>query len=580
MIYDSFVMSAVMDELSETLTGGKIERITQPSPLEVIVRVYSSTGKHDVMISADADAARCHLTRIKRENPPQPYAFCMLLRKHIDGAKIVGFDRPGGFSERILAIRCRSYDAEAFTVLMEIMGKHSNIILLDAEDVIAGAAKHITHDINRYREILPGKPYSPPPRQRFRQDPFEVYLPPSDDPIGVDDAPEWLLKTFGGVSPLLARETLLRCEPPYSPRALWQALAALLDPVRTHVYGPVVWTDGLGNTLGAYPTSLRSVDPANQHPRQSISVALDNASEAIDRRDTFVASRDALSAALHRACRRRTDDAADIEKGLANVERADTYQQNADLLTAQQDTLERGAATVSVSDYYAPQVDGGHPARVIDVDPALSWRENAERYYKKAAKARASKAVLEERQQRVNQEMVLLEDARRDVAAASTEDQVEAIHERVAGLLTRAERTRAEQPDSAGPQAPPRFEGHKIKVFRSVDGWEILVGENATSNDYLTTHVALPSDIWLHVRAATSAHGVIRAQNRPASVSAATLRHAAELVAARSEVKHSSLIPVDYTLKKYVRKPRKSAPGTVVYQNEKTLYVGGVENRS
>ena len=113
-----------------------------------------------------------------------------------------------------------------------------------------------------------------------------------------------------------------------------------------------------------------------------------------------------------------------------------------------------------------------------------------------------------------------------------------------------------------------------------MDGWEILVGENATSNDYLTTKIAASSDIWLHVRAATSAHGVIRAQNRPASVSPAALQQAAEAVAARSEVKHSSLIPVDYTLKKYVRKPRKSAAGAVTYQNEKTLFVAGIHGES
>ena len=122
----------------------------------------------------------------------------------------------------------------------------------------------------------------------------------------------------------------------------------------------------------------------------------------------------------------------------------------------------------------------------------------------------------------------------------------------------------------------PAFEGHKIKTFHSPDGWEILVGENATSNDYLTTRVAAPSDIWLHVRAGASAHGVIRARNRPAAVSPAAIQQAAELVAARSEVKHSSLIPVDYTLRKYVRKPRRSAPGAVTYQNEKTINVAGI----
>ena len=119
----------------------------------------------------------------------------------------------------------------------------------------------------------------------------------------------------------------------------------------------------------------------------------------------------------------------------------------------------------------------------------------------------------------------------------------------------------------------PEFAGHKIRRYRSVDGWEILVGENATSNDYLTTRIASPNDIWLHARALPSAHAVIRSQNRPATVSLAAIKLAAEQVARRSDSRHARLTPVDYTLKKYVRKPRGAAPGAVTYSHEKTLDV-------
>lgn len=579
MIYDSVILAAVTDELSRMLTGGKIERITQPTPLDVVVRVYTTAGKYDLLLSADADFARAHLTWIKRENPPQPYPFCMVMRKHIDGARIVGFDRPGGFGERVLAIRLKSYEGAPYTLIVEIMGRHSNIILLNGPETILGAAKHISADINRFRETLPGLDYRPPPKQRGKINPLLDFTGDST-PIAHDEAVGWLTQTFAGVSPILAREAAARAVEAglVTQQTLFTALTDALTPVKTGQFTPIVWSDDLGTTQGAYAIRLHSIKPSNQYERQSMSIALDNASSSIGKRTAFDAARDSLMAALHRARKHRVHELQETARGLANAERADEYQQNGDLLQANQHGFARGEPTVTVPDYYA-QTDGPMPERTIAVDPALGWRENAERYYKKAAKARNSRVLLEERQALLREELRLLETAEADLPSTTTEDQVEQIHERVANLLLRGAQRPASETASGAPPEVSRFEGHKIRTFRSVDGWEILVGENATSNDFLTTKVASPSDIWLHVRAATSAHGVIRAQNRPASVSTAAIRHAAELVAARSEVKHSSLIPVDYTLKKYVRKPRKSAPGSVTYQNEKTIYVGGINSR-
>jgi predicted ribosome quality control (RQC) complex YloA/Tae2 family protein len=580
MIYDAFILSAITDELTRTLTGGKIERITQPTALDVVIRVYTSTGKYDLLLSCDADLAGAHLTWIKRENPPQPYAFCMVLRKYIDGARITGFERPGGFGERILVIRCKGYDGAPFSLVVEIMGKLSNVILINGPETVLGAAKHITSEINRYREVLPGLPYRPPPRQRAKLDPLQPFVGDESAPMLEEDAVSWLVQTFSGVSPILARETVVRTRETgalLTQETLWNTLSDVLDVVRTGHYTPIVWSDDTGVTQGAYPIHLHSITTSNQYDRQSMSIALDNASSSIGKRSAFESARDSLTTALHR--KQRLFEQTEIERGLANADRADEYQQDGDLIQANQHAFSRGQSSIDVADYYAEHTEGPMPTRTIPLDPTLGLRENAERYYKKAAKARASRMNLEERRATLQEEMRLLDRAEADLPSTTTEDQVEEIHERVSSLLLRGSQRPAAENGSGAPPEVPRFDGHKIRTFRSVDGWEILVGENATSNDFLTTKVASSSDIWLHVRAATSAHGIIRAQNRPASVSAAAIRHAAELVAARSEVKHSSLIPVDYTLKKYVRKPRKSAPGSVTYQNEKTIYVGGINSR-
>lgn len=587
MLFDSLILAAVADELGRTIVGGKVEKITQPTALDVVVRVYHVGTTHYLLLSADAQLARVHLTHVRRENPPTPPAFCALLRKHLEGAWVHAVSLPLGFGERVLHVEFRAHDGAPLTLIAETMGRLSNLILVSGAGTVLGAAKHIGHDLNRFRQTLPGKPYVAPPRQRqpnkeLKRDPLSpADTPPEGEAMSPDEARQWLLDTWAGVSPLVAQEAILRV--PHgglTPRTLWHGLSGLLSVVRDDDYAPRVWSDDTGVTQGAYPIALRSVPTKNQYPRDSISVALDNAAASVGRRDTFAQGRDALLAALRRARKLREREQTEILQGLRNAEKADEYQQSGDLLLANQRAIERGQTSVSVTDYYAPALPTGEPMpRVIALDPSLSAHENAERFFKRSRKARASAASLAERRGRIAEDLSLLSLAECEMGGATTGEQVAAARAGVTALLTREDQNSGEESAQAGKPAKPTgpaFEGHKVKAFKSADGWEILVGENATANDYLTTKLARPSDIWLHVRAATSAHGVIRAQSRPGPVSPAALQRAAELVAARSEVKHSALVPVDYTLKKYVRKPRKSAPGSVTYQNEKTLYVAGI----
>lgn len=586
MLFDSLILASVTEELGRTIVGGKVEKITQPTPLEVVLRVYHVGTTHHLLLSADALLARVHLTQIRRDNPPQPPPFCSLLRKHLEGAWVDAVGLPLGFGERVLHIKFRAHDGAPLTLIAETMGRMSNIILVSGAGTVLGAAKLIGRDVNRFRQTLPGQPYVAPPRQRQpskepKRDPLAQFEPPEGEAMSPNEAKQWLLDTWAGVSPLLAQEVILRAaRVALTPTSLWDALQSLLSAAQTGDYAPRVWSDDKGVPEGAYPIALLSVAPSNQHPRSSISLALDNAAAGAGRQDTFEHARDALRAALRRSRKQRERELEEVLKGLRNADRAEEYQQTGDLLLANQSAIEKGQPQVRVTDYYAPPLPTGEPAeRLITLDPSLSVHENAERFFKRSRKARLSAEMLAERRARVAEELALLSLAERETEAAETGAQITAVRQNVGALLTREGQTSGEQSTRTGASAKPigpAFEGHKVRSFKSADGWEILLGENATANDYLTTKLARPSDIWLHVRAGTSAHGVIRAQNRPGSVSPAALQHAAELVAARSEAKHSALVPVDYTLKKYVRKPRKSAPGSVTYQNEKTLYVAGI----
>ena len=582
MIFDSLLLAAVRDELGKTLVGGKVEKIAQPDPLEILIRIYHAGHKHDLLLSCDPQEARVHLTHQRRENPPTPPAFCALLRKYLDGAWLDDVAMPLGFGERVLHLHFKAVDGAPYTLIAEIMGKHSNLILVTGAGTILGAAKTVGRGINRFRQILPGLAYVTPPRQRGKRDPLAP-LDPEADPLEDDEvlspeeAKEWLMGTWSGVSPMLAQETIQRVRRGLlTQQALRRALTLLLTVVRVGDWMPRVWTDDKGVTLGAYPVPLLSVPPSLQHLRESVSVALDHAAGSIIRRDTFARGKESLLAALHRTRKLREREAEELQSGLKNAGRAEEYRQTGDLLLTNQSQIKRGQSLVSVPDYYAPPLPDGEPTmRFIVLDPTLPIHENAERFYKRSRKAETSAMTLRERRAQALEEAALISQAEREASLATTPEEIAAIRTSMAESLMHGTQTAAPSSTSQRPNQP-EFEGHKIKRAHTVDGWEILVGENATSNDYLTTKIAVSSDIWLHVRAATSAHGVIRAQNRPAAVSSAALQQAAEMVAARSESKHSSLIPVDYTLKKYVRKPRKSAPGAVTYQNEKTLFVAGI----
>jgi len=586
MIFDSLLLAAVRDELGKALVGGKVEKIAQPDPLEVVIRIYHAGHKHDLLLSCDPQEARAHLTHARRENPPTPPPFCALLRKFLDGAWVSDVSMPLGFGERVLHLHFKAVDGAPYTLIAEIMGKHSNLILVSGAGTILGAAKTVGRGINRFRQILPGLAYAPPPRQRGKRDPLAPLGPdaaPLEDgeALSPEEAKEWLMAHWSGVSPLLAQETILRARRGLlTPQSLSHALALLLTVVRVGDWMPRVWTDESGATLGAYPIPLLSVPPSRQHLRESVSVALDHAAGSIIRRDTFGRAKESLLAALLRTRKLKEREAEELQKGLQNAGRAEEYRQTGDLLLTNQSQIRRGQSLVSVPDYYAPPLPDGEPTmRFIVLDPTLPIHENAERFYKRSRKAETSAMTLRERRAQALEEAALISQAEREAARATTPEEIGAIRSSMAESLVHGPQPTGPAATSARPSMP-EFEGHKIKRAHTVDGWEILVGENATSNDYLTTKIAVSSDIWLHVRAAASAHGVIRAQNRPASVSHAALQQAAEMVAARSESKHSSLIPVDYTLKKYVRKPRKSAPGAVTYQNEKTLFVAGIHGES
>jgi predicted ribosome quality control (RQC) complex YloA/Tae2 family protein len=570
MNFDSLTLAAVAGELQQTVLGGKVERIAQPEALTVVLTIYHAPQRFNLLISCEPSATRLLLTGEARKNPPSPPAFCMLLRKYLEGARLEAIEHPFGYGERVVRFGFVGPERAEYFLWAELMGKHSNLIFTNSTGTILGAIKRVTVEMSRFRQVRAGLPYEPPPRQKgAKRDPFSPTAGndlPHAQFSSMDEAREWLMGTFTAVSPLMAQEAVLRIPgKEYTSEAAWYALNELLNAARLAEWTPVLVMDESGHLEGAYPISLKSVPLERQQRWKSMSAALERVYSQITQESAFQQEKDALLSALRRSRKARERELIDIEEGLANAERAEEYKETGHLVQANAKTIPAGAEEVELADFYSEEPGA---LRTVTLDPKLSAQENVERYFRKYQKARDAQEALQNRKAVVEDLLSSFEMELLKVEEAQTREQLEAVSVEVRGQIP--PRTQGAAP---GKEETSPFAGYKIRTYRSVDGWEILVGENSTSNDFLTTKVASPSDIWLHARAIPSAHAVIRTRNRPVAVSAAALRLAAEQVARRSQAKHARLVPVDYTLKKYVRKPRRAAPGEVTYSHEKTLDV-------
>ncbi|HZO89501.1 MAG TPA: NFACT RNA binding domain-containing protein [Chthonomonadaceae bacterium] len=604
--FDSLTLRVVVAELRRQLIGGQIQDMRQPTPTELLLGVRSQGRSFLLLLSADARLARAHLTATRRPNPPTPPNFCMLLRKWIVGYTIRDI-RQRDF-DRVLEIEVASRqegEPTTVTLIAELMGKHSNLILVNAHGTVLDAAKRITHRINRQRETLPGLPYQPPPEPAGKADPFApdaleraleaVRALPE---VSEKTLARRLLETFMGMSPFLAGELAARAAEYLIPRPpslqgkgvaegfpqsngmtesssaagvaerLRAAWEAVFGAAAREAYAPVLVWDENGQPVGAYPFPLLQWPAEAQQPVPDLNLALDTAFTAAQERAELEAVAGELRGKIAREIKRLEHQRQSVERTGQEAARAEEYKQNGELILANLWRIHPGETAVTVQDYFDPAL----PDRTIPLDPQLSPQENAEACFRRYRKARDGQEAAREYGARIEAALSRLQEAQARLEALETAEAARDLRAELveSGLLREsAEEAGAREAQLAGPD----LQGHKIRRLVTPEGYEIFIGETATANDFLITRLAAPNDIWLHVRAAASAHVLIRTHGRPDAVPRSVLEQAARLCARHSSQKHSSLVAVDYTLKKYVRKPRGAAPGSADYHHETTLEV-------
>ncbi len=582
--YDSLTLRAVVHELGPLLVGGQIQQIRHPEPKEVILSVRSHGKNHSLLLSSDARFARVHLTEARKINSPKFSSFGAAMRHLLDG-HIVSIAQRGFDRIFEMVVKCRSEDGttSTFTLIAELMSKHSNLILIDERGKVLDAAKRVSHKINRFRETLPGQPYLPPPLQSGTNSPLltrqalhELFAALGIEQMDRVSVRKILTDQFEGISPFLADELVWRAGlisgEPISTDALAEAWAQTLLCAAHNLYEPV--QVNLEGGLYAYPFSPLHLQ-APMESASSLNASLDIAYKEIVRTADLDSAVTELAGRLDREQRRLEKQRTDAERTQAEGERAEDYRRQGDLLLANLWKVEAGTKSVAVQDFYAED----QAERAIALDPKLTPHANAEAYFRKARKATNAQELAVKRHADVKVSLQELNNVLKQFIAVRSRPEVTASD--ILGYQRQLLGEGTLREDAGEAEAKPSdvdFQGHRIRRFLTAENYEILWGESATANDFLTTRVAALNDMWLHVRSSTGSHVVIRSKGQPDKIPPAVLHRAARIAALHSSQKHSSLVPVDYTIKKYVRKPRGSEPGSVEIQREKTLHVNPLED--
>ncbi|SFJ62324.1 Rqc2 family fibronectin-binding protein [Thermoflavimicrobium dichotomicum] len=556
MSFDGIVTRAIVHELNKILSGGRITKVYQPSDVEILLHIRSKGKNHRLLLSAHPAYPRIHFVEHQVDHPVEPPMFCMLLRKHCEGAIIESIEQVG--MERIIHILFRTRnelgDEVIRCMVLEIMGRHSNFILLDPETgYIFDAIRRVTPAISQHRQVFPGATYTPPPEQN-KQNPLDVdkntFIAGFDYNRGQLD--KQIVQRFTGIGPLIAREIVHRAGLGNRDQ-LWEAFQQVIELIRHHQYVPTIIHAEQKSVFSAIP--LTHVH-GEKRTYPTMSACLEAFYFGKAERDRIKQQTNDLMRLLQNEIDKNTKKISVLEKELHDAEKAETYRIYGELLTAYMHQIKRGDQEVRLINYYDPE------AReiVIPLDPKLTPSANAQYYFKKYNKLKASKKWNEEQIKKAKEEITYLESVLVQLQN-STLREIEQIREELqeeGWLKTPTNDKKRRKKEVPAP----------MTVYSS-SGTPILIGRNNKQNDYLTHQMASATDTWLHTKDIPGSHVVIRSK----SYDETTLLEAAMLAAYFSKARESSQVPVDYTLIKYVRKPSGARPGFVIYDHQRTLFV-------
>ena len=645
MHIDAITLAALVDEWRLLLTNARIDAIIQPTVHSIAMQCYAPAqeqgqgGKNRwLYLSAHPQLARAHITALKPSRiVNEPPAFVMLLRKYLEGTRIEAIKQARW--ERVIEIRAGHRNAAdpekrtSYRLLIELMGRMSNIILCNDQGLILGSLKHIGADINRYRVIDANVQYvPPPPQQRMAAGVALPRLEPTvvtaaqlaqcerEDvelaqivesrarrkPTKKQEPKMWQLLTRNllGFSPLLAREAVYRATGEAElvtntgdanlEELAWnvRALALLFDK---HTWKPqlVERVGDVGDVRSSFSQPVpiafapyvleQYAEMPGMRMRDSVSIniLIDEFYTGAEWRDAMESVRNPLRKVLQTQFERCKRKSALLQQELSVSEDASRYRLQAELLLAYQHEVKQGQSSVVLQNFFEDEV---HPLEVtVPLDPRFDAVGNANRLFHKYHKLRRALALVPGQIEKNATEQATVEQLLADLMLADTPAEVALVKAEVqsAGYIRGAKTSRSAM--TGARKQSHKFKGgkqHKTKPvppgggvplhIQSHDGFTILIGKNSRQNEEVTFHQASANDIWLHVRGVPGAHVIVKAGGR--DIPRSTLEQAAGLAAYYSQARGSTSVAVDYTLQRHVRHMKGGGPGMVIYERERTLY--------
>lgn len=571
MALDAVFLRAVTDELRPRVTGLRIEKIFQPSRDRVLLVLR---GNMRLLLCASADAPRVQFAGRAPDNPATPPMFCMLLRKHLSGGRIVSVEQAS--LERLIRLDIDTTDelgrAGRRTLVLEAIPRRANLILLDADGRIVDSLRRVDAEQSPERPILPGLFYhEPAPQNRLpftdeTESGFHERLSAADTERPVD---QFLLREYFGLSPLLARELTFRaCGEPDARlssldtdavRRLWDALQTLSDAVRESRFTPYLLT------RGGQPFDFCCV-PVVQYGLDADAVRFPDCSALLDaffddreRKERTRLRGAELTRAVTTALDRLRRKLRAQERDYQDAQKRDLWREYGDFITANLYRMERGQASLTCDNFYLPDT----PEITVPLDPLLTPQQNAAKYYKRYTRARNAEKALSEQMELARRDIAYLESVLEELSKAETEQDFLDIRRelRESGFLRgNAVKAQKKEPKTSG----------RPREYRTASGLRVLVGRNNRQNDALTK-AAERSDWWFHTQKIHGSHVILCTEGRTPSDDDIT--EAASLAAWWSQARDGDKVAVDYTPVRYVKKPAGARPGMVIYTTYRTAYV-------
>lgn len=583
MPFDGLTIHCLIKEMEPKLRGGKVEQVFQHSSSDLTVVVYSRSAPgrtSRLFISASAGRPALGLTETTWGNPPSPPPFCLGLRKHLVGARILGV-APVSLWERVVALKFSS----GVTLYVELTGKYSNIVLVGPDGKIidtlrkTGPSRSQDDCGAQERVVYPGASYSLPPSPgkinpcfATAEQVVEALSAAGDEQKAIQ---KWLVDKFQGISPTTAKECLCRTGDPRDAEAIAAALRTLAEQALS--YDPERAEPRLVKNAAGMPKDFTFVPYLLYAKEQQVKTKT-----LIEAADQYVCSRilrerqeelrrrllAQATRALERARRKLANKLQDYEQARA----APFYRKAGEILLACAGQVPPGASQAELPDLHAmteAQATGPSesvPTVRVELDPRLSPHENARLYFRKYEKAKRAMELIEPGLRESTAEVERLEGIVREVSGATTIEQLQKLQETLGdATLAQPRRPATGQNRNQGPESRPLR-------FRSSEGLTIIVGQNQDQNDYVTFCLAGPSDIWLHARGVPGAHVILKVTKKK-QLPQKSLAEAARLAAYFSKNRDEPNVTVDYALRSNVWKPKGARPGAVLYTNYRSLVV-------